>query len=137
METNLLAVALATIAMFVVGAAWYMFVFAKQWGEMHGFDKLSKKQQQEAQAKMGPFYGAQVVVTIISAWSLAYFLSANPDTPWYTTAFLLWLGFIVPADVSAVIFGGTEAKWITKKIAIMISGALATTLAGAAVLQLF
>lgn len=137
MDVNLVAVLAATIAMFATGAVWYMALFSKQWGEIHGFEKLSKKEQKEMQAQMGPYYGAQIVVTIISAWALAYFLVALPATAWYATAFILWLGFIVPTEVSSVIFGGTEGKWILAKIAISISGSLACTLVGAWVISLF
>lgn len=137
MEINFVAVLVATVAMFAVGAFWYMVPFAKAWGEMHGFEKLSKKEQQEMQSKMGPYYGLQVLVTLISAWALAYFLAAVPDMAWYITAFVLWLGFIVPTEISSVIFGGTEGKWIAKKIAISIGGSLAATLVGAWVISLF
>lgn len=137
MEVNLVAVLASAIAMFAVGGFWYMVPFAKIWGEMHGFNKLSKKEQKEAQAQMGPYYGAQIVVTLISAWMLAYFLTLLPSMQWYALAFWLWLGFIVPTTVSAVIFGGTEAKWIVKKTSIMIAGSLVCTLVGAWVITLF
>lgn len=137
MEINLLAVLAATAAMFATGAVWYMAFFSKQWGEIHGFEKLSKKEQQEMQAKMGPYYGAQIVVTFVSAWMLAFFLGAVSSLEWYVVALYLWLGFIVPTEVSSVIFGGTEGRWILSKIVISIGGSLATTLVGAWVISLF
>jgi hypothetical protein len=137
MEINFVAVLVATVAMFIVGGLWYMGPFAKAWGEMHGFDKLSKSEQKDMQSKMGPYYGAQALVTLVSALALVYFLTALPDTAWYVTAFFLWLGFIVPTEVSSVLFGGTEGKWIAKKIAISIGGSLACTLVGAWVIALF
>lgn len=137
MDINLVAVLVAAIVMFAVGGFWYMVLFSKAWGEMHGFDKLSKAEQKQMQSKMGPYYGVQILVTLISAWALAYFLVAQPDVEFYKVAFLLWLGFIVPTEVSSVIFGGTEGKWIVKKIAISIAGSLACVLAGAWVISLF
>lgn len=137
MSVNFAAVLAAAIAMFVVAGFWYMVPFAKAWGEMHGFDKLSKAEQKEMQSKMGPLYGAQIVVTLLTAWALAYFLTALPKTPWLVVAFWVWLGFIVPTTVSAVIFGGTESKWVTKKIGISIGGSLLATLVGAWVISLF
>lgn len=137
MEVNLVAVLVAAIAMFAVGGFWYMVPFAKAWGEIHGFDKLNKKQQKDMQTQMGPLYGMQVVVTLMSAWALAFFLTAMPDVAWYVTAFFLWLGFIVPTEVSSVIFGGTDNKWVARKIAISIAGSLACTLVGAWVITLF
>jgi len=76
-------------------------------------------------------------VTIISAFVLAHFITALPDVDFYKIAFWLWLGFIVPTEVSSVIFGGTESKWIVKKITISIGGSLVCTLVGAWVISLF
>lgn len=137
MEFNWLAVLAAAAAMFAVGGFWYMVLFAKAWGKIHGLDKLSEKEQKEIQSKMAPLYGVQILVTLLSAWALAYFLTMQPDVRWYITAFLLWVGFIVPTEVSAVIFGGTEGKWAAKKIIISIGGSLACTLVGAWVISLF
>jgi 1,4-dihydroxy-2-naphthoate octaprenyltransferase len=124
MEVNGLAILAATVAMFAVGAFWYMVPFAKAWGDIHDFDKLSKAQQKEMQSKMGPFYGAQLVMTILSAWILAVMIGFMPDQSPHFIALLAWLGFVLPAQVSAVIFGGTEPKNVAPKIAIMASEAL-------------
>lgn len=136
MEINLVAVLAATAAMFAVGAFWYTALFSKEWGRIHGFDKLSKKTQDEMVAKMGPIYGVQALVTFVSAWMLAFFLVALPNVEWYTTAFFLWLGFIVPTQVSDVLFGGTEGKYALQKIFIVTGGALACTIVGAWVITL-
>jgi hypothetical protein len=137
MDINLLAVLVATLAMFVVGAVWYGPVFGKLWGEIHGFDKLSEKVQKEMQSKMAPFYLAQALVTFVTAYVLAYFIAAEKDTSYYLLATLLWVGFVFPTQVSAVIFGGTEGKYILKKVVIMGFGSLLCTLVGAWVISLF
>ncbi len=137
MEVNVVAVLVATVAMFAVGGFWYMVPFGNLWGKIHGFDRLSKKEQDAMSAKMGPYYGAQAFVTFVSAWVLAHFLVALPDVAFWQLAFWVWLGFIVPTEVSSVIFGGTEGKWIAHKIAISIGGSLVCTLVGAWVISLF
>lgn len=137
MEVNLLAVVAATAAMFATGGVWYMAFFSKQWGEIHGFDKLSKKEQKDMQAQMGPYYGVQILVTFLSAWVLALLMGLLPEVEYYQLAFFLWLGFIVPTEVSSVIFGGDENKWIASKITISIGGSLVCTLLGAYVISLF
>jgi len=136
MEVNLLTVILATVAMFAVGAFWYMVLFAKEWGAMHGFNKLSKEEQKSMQSKMGPLYGAQLVVTILSAWVLAVLIGALPSYSPYVVAFVVWAGFVVPAQVSAVIFGGTEPRYVLSKILIMSGEALAHLQAAALVIYL-
>jgi len=137
MDVNLVAVLAATVAQFVVGAVWYMGLFSKQWGEMFGFEKLSKKEQKEMQAKMGPWYGVQLLVTALTAYVLAYLIGALPAVGVYTLAVWVWLGFVVPTQVSAVIFGGVEAKWIPRRIIIMAGGSLACLLVAAWVISLF
>jgi hypothetical protein len=47
----------------------------------------------------------------------------------------VWLGFVVPAQVSAVIFGGTEGKYVVQKIAIMASEAVVRLMVAAWVLK--
>lgn len=136
-EVNLLAVLAATVAMFAVGAIWYMPIFGKIWGEMHGFDKLSKKEQKEMQAKMGPYYLAQISVTFANAFVLAKLIAWLPEVSIYQIAFCTWVGFLVPAAVSSIIFGGTEGRWMSKKIAITIAGSLVASLVGVFVINLF
>lgn len=136
-DVNLLAVLAATGAMFVVGAIWYMPIFGKAWGEIHGFDKLSKKEQKEMQAKMGPYYLAQIAVTFANAFVLAKLMFWLPEVLIYQIAFCTWLGFLMPAAVSGIIFGGTDSKWISKKIAITIVASLLCNIVGVFVINLF
>ncbi len=137
MDVKFLAVILATVAQFVVGAIWYMPLFGKLWGDIHGFDKLTKKEQKEMQSKMGPYYGAQLFVTFLTAFVLAKFLVMLPDYSPYALGLMCWVGFLLPANVSSVIFGGTEANWMAKKMAVMAGGSLACTIIAVVVLNLF
>lgn len=124
MEINLWAVLAATIAMFAVGAFWYMVPFAKKWGEIHGFDKLTPKQQKDLQAETGPLYVIQLIVTIISAFVLVWLIAKLPGENPYIVAGMIWLGFVLPAQASAVIFGGSDPKWAKQKLAIMAGESL-------------
>ena len=135
MNINWWAVIAASVAMFGVGAIWYMPLFGKKWGEIHGFDKLDKKTQQKMQKEMGPFYGAQMIVTVISAAVLAKFIVLLPGYSVYALAFLLWLGMVLPTQASAVIFGGTDKKWMAQKIAIMSGESLVHLLVAAFVIS--
>jgi hypothetical protein len=136
MEVSIVAVAAAAVAMFVVGAIWYMGIFSKQWGHMHGFDTLDKKAQKDMQNKMGPYYFAQIIVTIFSAFALAKLAALYPDYSIYGLTLLVWFGFVVPAQVSAVIFGGTKPEFITQKIAIMSGETIVHLLVAAWVISL-
>jgi hypothetical protein len=133
---NLMGIVLATFAQFAVGAIWYTPIFGKIWGKIHCFDKLDKKSQKEMQAQMGPLLGIQLLLTFVTSIVLARLISILPSYSAYTLATMLWSGFVLPTQVSAVIFGGTESKWIITKIGIMAGGSLVCLLVAAAVLQL-
>lgn len=137
MEINLLAIAAATVAMFVVGAVWYMGLFAKKWGEMHGMDNYTEKEMKEMSAKMGPYYALQLVMTVLSAVALAYLVQLLPDVTPVWLAFVVWAGFVLPMVVSGVVFGGTEAKYMLPKITIQAIEALLRLVVAAWVISLF
>lgn len=135
MDVNYVAVLVAALADFVIGAIWYMPIFGKIWGEMHGFDKLSKKEQDEARKGMAPFMVIQFVITVITVWALAKLNLVLADYSIYTLALLAWIGFVVPTQIAAVIFGGTEQKWILKKCLIMAGGSLVCLEAAAFIIK--
>lgn len=137
MELNYVTIAVATGAQFLVGAIWYTFLFGKLWGKIHGFDKLSKETQEKMMKSMGPMYGVQLLVTVISTVVLAIFINNLPGWNAYGMAVFFWLGFVMPAQVSAVIFGGTEGKWIVKKLGVQTFEALIRLLVAAAILSNF
>lgn len=138
MQLNFIAIVIATIVQFVIGAVWYSFLFGKLWGKIHGFDKLSKEVQQKMIKTMGPFYVLQVLMTLLTTIVLAIFITYLPhDWNPFAMAGFFWIGFVVPTQVSAVIFGGTDSKWIVKKIAVQAGAALVCLEAAAAILHFF
>jgi hypothetical protein len=136
MELNYLAIIVASVLQFIFGAIWYTPVFGKVWGKIHGFDAYSKAEQQKMMKRMGPLLGMQFLGTLVTTSVFALLLHGFP-TDWniYGLAGFFWLGFIVPTQVSAVLFGGTEPRWIVKKILIMTGGALGCIMIAAAVLS--
>ena len=137
MEVNFVAVLVATVVMFIVGAIWYGLLFGKVWGHIHGFDKLTAAEQKALRAKMGLPYLAQLLVTFVMIYVFAHFLEAKLNVTLYELVVWVWLGFIVPTHVSDVLFGGTPARFIAKKLLILIFGSLASLFVGAWVLTLF
>lgn len=138
MGINYTAVLIATALQFLCGAIWYSFLFGKLWGKIHGFDKLPKDIQLKMMKSMSPFYGVQFFVTLITSFVLALFIAVLPqDWNPYGLAGFFWLGFVVPTLVSGVIFGGTEGKWIIKKIAIQAGASLVCLEVAAAVLHFY
>jgi hypothetical protein len=124
MSINYIAVLVAAAADFVTGGIWYMAIFSTIWGKIHGFDKLSKVEQEKARKGMWPFLILQLVITIVTVWSIAKFHLLLEDYSIYTLALIAWVGFVVPTQIAAVVFGGTDPKWIVKKSLIMAGGSL-------------
>jgi hypothetical protein len=136
MSLNYFAILLATIGQFIVGAIWYTVFFGKLWGKMHGFDKLPKAVQQKLMSQMGPTYGVQFLVTLLTSFVLALFIAVLPaDWNPYGLAGFFWLGFVVPTTVSGVLFGGTENKWVIQKIAVQIGASFLCLQTGAAIIH--
>ena len=137
MKINYLAILVATAVQFAIGAVWYSVFFGKLWGKIHGFDKLPKETQQKMMKEMGPFYGIQAFVTLITSTVLWIFITYLPhDWNVYALAGFFWLGFVVPTQVSAVIFGGTEGKWILKKVSVQAGASLLCLEAAAIIIHL-
>ena len=131
------AVVVASVLQFIVGAIWYMPLFGKLWGKIHGFDTQTPETKEKMKKGMMPLLAVQFVVTVVTTFVFALLLGGFPaDWNIYGLAFFFWLGFVVPTQVSAVIFGGIQSQWIVPKIAVMAGGSLVCLEVAAAVLHL-
>ena len=66
---NYLAILVAALSTFVIGAVWYGPVFGKLWMKENGFTEEDLKS-----ANMGKIYGTAFVLELIMAFNLAAFL---------------------------------------------------------------
>ena len=66
---NYLAILVAALSTFVIGAVWYGPVFGKLWMKENGFTEEDLKS-----ANMGKIYGTAFVLEFIMAFNLAAFL---------------------------------------------------------------
>lgn len=113
-EVNFFEVLLAAVASMAIGFFWYSQAFlGKPWMKEKGFTKESLK---KAQAEMGKLYGLSFVIALISGYVLAHVMGLSSAFYGYsavqtglTSAFWMWLGFMMPVQVAATIFG--EKKW--------------------------
>lgn len=135
MFINIWSVVIASVVQFIIGAIWYMPLFGKLWGKMHDFDAHSPEAA-EAYKKMPMLLVVQFIMTVITTVVLAIFITWIPMT-WnpYAMAGFLWVGFVVPTQVSAALFGGTKPKWVVKKIAVMAGGSLICLEVAAAIIK--
>lgn len=77
MEINYIAVLVAAVAQFIFGAIWYMPIFGKMWGKIHGFDKATPEEQKVMTKKMGPYLLTQFVFTIVTSAIFALLLNGS------------------------------------------------------------
>ncbi len=138
MEVDYIAIGVATVLQFIAGAIWYTGIFGKLWGKMHGFDAVPPEEQKVMQKKMMPFLGLQFILTLLTTFVFALFVAGLNSLAWnvYGIAGFIWLGFVVPTQASAVIFGGTPGQWVVKKIAVMAGSSLVGFTIAAVVLQM-
>ncbi len=92
----------------VVGFLWYSpLLFAKAWMREMGYDPNDKAKVQEMQKSAGPAYGGSFVASVVSAYTLAWFLHMLQN---YTLSFGLivgfhvWLGFVATVQFSGALF---------------------------------
>ncbi len=111
MYMNWTAIVTATFVQFIGGFIWYGPLFGTLWGKIHGFDKLSKEVQKKMMREMGPYYGAQFALTLITSFVLSLFYQVLPKN-WniFGMSGLFWLGFMFPSYASSTIFSGIDKK---------------------------
>ncbi|HYM64903.1 MAG TPA: DUF1761 domain-containing protein [Candidatus Sulfotelmatobacter sp.] len=114
-EVNYLAVFLAGVVAMILGFLWYSpLVLGKPWMKEKGYTQESLK---KAQKEMGMLYGLSFVVGLVTAYVLfhvtvlsgAFFHYPKLETG-LTSAFWMWLGFMMPVGLTATIFGNKNWK---------------------------
>ncbi len=114
-EVNFLAVLLAAVASMALGFLWYSpTMFGKPWMKLMGLTNESLK---KAQKEMGKLYGVSFVLALVTAYVLSHVMTLSGNFYNYTrvmtgltTAFWMWLGFIMPVQLTDQIFGAKKWK---------------------------
>lgn len=109
-ELNYVVLLAASLVGMAVGFIWYSpTLFGKPWMRLMGFTADSMK---KAQKKMGLWYFVSFILTVITAYvlyhvialSLNFFEYSNVQTG-LMTGFWMWLGFVMPVQLTGLIFG--------------------------------
>ncbi|TSC69907.1 MAG: hypothetical protein CEO12_671 [Parcubacteria group bacterium Gr01-1014_46] len=114
-QVNYLAVLLAAIVSMGIGFLWYSpMVLGKQWMKEKG---LTAEKLKSAQKEMGVLYGVSFVLALVMAYILSHvmvfslnFYHMSELSTGLMSAFWMWLGFVMPTQASATIFGGKNWK---------------------------
>lgn len=112
---NYLAVIVAGIVSMALGFAWYSpAILGKQWMKEKGYtsDVLKKEQ-----ASMGKLYALSFVLGLVTAYVLSHVMTMSSAFFGYpmvqtglTSAFWMWLGFMMPVQATGTIFGNKNWK---------------------------
>lgn len=114
-DVNYLAVLLAAVASMVLGFAWYSsYLLGKPWMKASGYTAETLK---KAQNEMGMLYGVSFVLALLTAYVLYHIMVMSENYFHYdmlqtglTSAFWIWLGFVMPVQATGEIFGGKNWK---------------------------
>ncbi|MES2223566.1 MAG: DUF1761 domain-containing protein [Patescibacteria group bacterium] len=132
---NYTYIIIATLAQFVLGALWYSpLMFGKWWMKIMGADKCTEKEIKKAEKQMALFYALQIFLTLVFTFALSVMLIALPFSPIVTALFLL-IGFIIPTQISGIIWGPTARSQQLWQVLIVVSNQLVGILLAAFILS--
>ena len=114
-EINYLAVLVAGVAAMAVGFLWYgPLLFAKPWMKLMGH---TKETMEGAKKDLAKTYTESFILTLVSAYVLSHVMGLSQSFYNYgavmtglTSAFWMWLGFVMPVQATDVLFGGKKWK---------------------------
>lgn len=114
---NWLAVLVATISTFVIGAIWYGPLFGKAWMKENSFSEEDLKN-----ANMGKIYGTAFVLELIMAINLAFFLHGLPVAEGALYGFFTGFGWVAMAIGVNYLFSRNSVKlWFIDSFYFVVS----------------
>ena len=115
-NVNIVAVLVAALVTFVLGAFWYSPVlFARQWMQAQGYSP-EKVQELKKKKGMTRAYAVSVLCYVVTAYVVALLAGYTNSTTlaqglWL--GFLFWLGFAATIGLAAHMFSGKPiAAWV-------------------------
>ncbi len=110
-EVNYLAVLVSAIAAMVIGSIWYGPLFGKRFMREMGMDQWSPEKQAAEKKGMWKSYLLQFIASLVTFAVLGGFITLTDRgtvNGGLMTAFMAWLGFLVPLHLGNTLWGG---KW--------------------------
>jgi ABC-type phosphate/phosphonate transport system permease subunit len=147
-ELNYTLIIVAAVAQFILGALWYSpLMFGKWWQEIMDMTHISMPELKKLQQAMMPFYGLQFVLTLVMTFIFAHVTNytiqvegeAIRSAYFYERVldiFPLWIGLIVPTQISTVIWGNTKKKHWPKQLFVMLGMTFVGTMIAALILSM-
>jgi len=112
---NYMGILFAAVASMVVGFLWYSpLLFGHQWMKLVG---LTKEKMEDAKGEMGKTYSISFVLSLLTAYVLSHVMALSENFFGYgmlqtglTSAFCMWLGFVMPVQLTDVLFGSKKTQ---------------------------
>lgn len=110
-EVNYLAILVSGIISIILGSLWYGPLFGKPWMQIMGFSKESMTEEQKK--GMIKNYALMFVGSLLTAYILSHVitlsmlaLGGSGISVGLQTGFWLWLGLVLPVQLSPVLWEG-------------------------------
>ena len=127
MNINYLAILVSGVASMVVGFIWYGLFFKKAYMKVIcGDTVMSPEAIKEAQKRMGGVYFLQFILSIWTAYVLAWVVTNGGIGSSVTIAFWIWFGFVMPTIAGGAMWSGKARKLAWNMFFIVASAQLVT-----------
>jgi hypothetical protein len=121
---------------FVLGMIWYGPLWGKAYMDVMDKNNIPEEEIKKIQKEMGPYYGLQILLSLITSFVLFGVIYLVPEVCGARLALLIWLGFVAPTQIGAVIWGNTKKdKWF-KQILIMLGYSLLSLVGSGYILEI-
>ena len=101
----------SAIVSMLVGGIWYGPLFGKLFMKEMGMDAWTAEKREAMKKKMGLSYFAQFIASLVMFYVLAGLIVGFDHlsvSGGLFTAFIVWIGFIVPVKLGDLIWGGKK-----------------------------
>jgi hypothetical protein len=99
---NYLAVVVAALANYIIGAIWYSALFSKPWLKLSGVKEMKVSAVSVVVALIGAFFTSWVLAHAIIFGGT--YLKTTGVGAGLMTGFFNWLGFVAPVTIGVVIY---------------------------------
>ena len=113
---NYWAILTMTVLSFALGSVWFSTLFGKTWRKIHGAENKTAEEMKEAMKGSKGLMFTEFMITLVM--NIVLYLFVQITTVPLLVAFILWLGFVLPATTSGIIWGNDEKRFMFKKIII-------------------
>lgn len=116
---NFMAILVAAVVAFIIGAIWHTVLFSKLWLQLAGLPEPTEAEKQESAKRMWKPLLSGFVMNLLMAFCLAniihvtavYFNAVGSISNGLGVAFWTWLGFVATVTMSPVIWERRSIKY--------------------------